>query len=205
MGALVEVALVVGGLALAFAGVRFFDLAVSVTGFLIGALIGTTYVGGQADPSTLELAGGVIVGGIVGVGLAWAFVKFVVMAPGFLAGAGTAVAVLDPGRLADAQLLTLLVVLFGGLVGAAIAWALFRVVVAVLTAGVGATLVSLGGNLDGVVDAVVALDPGALPVDSLGLVFWLVFVLGTVAQIVQLAAGTDDDEDHSAGSSGSFP
>lgn len=195
----ISAGMVIGGLVLAFVGVTVFDVAVSVVGFAGGAMVGFTYgqyafadAGGQA--STLELALAVLAGGVVGVGLIWTLIRLVVMGPGFLAGAGITASVVRSGPLSNAEGVTLLAVLLGGVVGAAIAWALFRVVMAVVTAFVGATMVTLGGNVSRVVDAVRTLDPSVVSLELSSAVFLAVFVLGVISQLGQLVLGVADPE-----------
>ena len=93
---LVDAGLVLAGLVLAFAGVRVFDYAVTVWGFLFGASVGLGIVGGAQGVQVVtgvptgvgpvEGLVAVVIGGVVGIYLAWAAVKLLVIAPAFLLG-----------------------------------------------------------------------------------------------------------------------
>ena len=65
---------------------------------------------------------------------------------------------------------------------------------AVVTAFIGAAMVSLGGNVPSIVEAVETLDPSVIPLDVFSLVFVAVFVLGLLSQGWQLVSAVADPE-----------
>lgn len=202
MVGLVDAGLVVAGLILAFAGVRVFDYAVTVWGFLFGASVGLGVVGGAQGVEVVtgvpqgvgpvEGVVAIVVGGIVGIYLAWAAVKLLVLAPAFLLG-GTVIAGAVGIRFQGTpDGLAVLVFVVGGIVGAAIAWAFFRVAVAVVTAAVGATMVTLSIDAAQLVTAATTLEPDTFPTPELSALFLGVFLLGLLAQIGLLSLGADE-------------
>ncbi|MFT4890390.1 MAG: hypothetical protein ACI9YT_001305 [Halobacteriales archaeon] len=203
MVGLVDAGLVLAGLILAFAGVRVFDYAVTVWGFLFGASVGLGVVGGAQGvevvtgvPQGVGLVEGIVaivVGGVLGVYLAWAAVKLLVLAPAFLLGGAVIAGVVGIRFQGTPDALAVLVFIVGGIVGAAIAWAFFRVAVAVVTAAVGATMVTLSIDAVQLVTAVTTLEPDTFPTPELSAWFLGVFLLGLLTQIGLLSIGADEE------------
>ncbi|HKL28368.1 MAG TPA: DUF4203 domain-containing protein [Natrialbaceae archaeon] len=202
MVGLVDVGLVLAGLVLAFAGVRVFDYAVTVWGFLFGASVGLGIVGGAqgAEIATgvpqgvgpIEGLVAIVVGGMLGIYLAWAAVKLLVLVPAFLLGASASAAVVGIQFQGTPDAFAVIVVVVGGVVGAAIAWRFFRVAVAVVTAAVGATMVTLSIDAAQLVTAVTTLEPDTFPTPELSAWFLGVFVLGLATQVGLLWTGADE-------------
>jgi len=202
MVGLVDVGLVLAGLVLAFAGVRVFDYAVTVWGFLFGASVGLGIVGGAqgAEIATgvpqgvgpIEGLVAIVVGGMLGIYLAWAAVKLLVLVPAFLLGASASAAVVGIQFQGTPDAFAVIVVVVGGVVGAAIAWRFFRVAVAVVTAAVGATMVTLSIDAAQLVTAVTTLEPDTFPTPELSAWFLGVFILGLATQVGLLWTGADE-------------
>lgn len=130
--------LVVGGLLACFAGYRLFKVVLGVYGFILGALIGSSAVGGDSTTWMLVAA---LVGGALGA-LALILAYFAGVA---LVGAGAAVLVLHfalaPfGR--EPHMLVLIAVAIAGAIGAMV---LQRYVIVLTTAFGGAWTVLVGG------------------------------------------------------------
>jgi hypothetical protein len=205
MVGLVDVGLVVAGLILAFAGVRVFDYAVTVWGFLFGASVGLGLVGGAQGAEIVtgvpqgvgpvEGLVGIVVGGMVGIYIAWAAVKLLVLVPAFLLGASATAAAVGIRFQGTPDALAVIVVVVGGVVGAAIAWRFFRVAVAVVTAAVGATMVTLSIDAAQLVTAVTSLEPDTFPTPELSAWFLGVFLLGLATQVGLLWTGADESGD----------
>jgi hypothetical protein len=205
MVGLVDVGLVVAGLILAFAGVRVFDYAVTVWGFLFGASVGLGLVGGAQGAEIVtgvpqgvgpvEGLVGIVVGGMVGIYIAWAAVKLLVLVPAFLLGASATAAAVGIRFQGTPDALAVIVVVVGGVVGAAIAWRFFRVAVAVVTATVGATMVTLSIDAAQLVTAVTSLEPDTFPTPELSAWFLGVFLLGLATQVGLLWTGADERGD----------
>jgi len=205
MVGLVDVGLVLAGLVLAFAGVRVFDYAVTVWGFLFGASVGLGIVGGAqgAEIATgvpqgvgpIEGLVAIVVGGMLGIYLAWAAVKLLVLVPAFLLGASASAAVVGIQFQGTPDAFAVIVVVVGGVVGAAIAWRFFRVAVAVVTAAVGATMVTLSIDAAQLVTAVTTLEPDTFPTPELSAWFLGVFLLGLATQVGLLWTGEAEGQD----------
>ena len=208
MDVLVQAGLVVGGLLLGVAGFRIERVAVMLVGFAPGALAGATlapqFVSNASDGGALVLtAVAALVGGLLGAQLAWSAWVLVHAIPGFVAG----VAVSAPAVGVSTSNPTLgpevAVVVVAGLAGAVLAWAVHRVFVAVLTAGVGSAMVNVAVlGQDVYLPAVRALlqRPEAeirLVVESardLGTPFVGLAVVFALVQLASLAATEDGEE-----------
>lgn len=174
---LVTALLVLVGIALAVGGFLFFRAALYLLGLLLGLSLALAVTSSGYVPPDWEVVV-LVVGPIVGIGLA-ATVKFLVIAvPGALMGAGAAVVVqgipLTPvENLADPTIAV------GALVGLVVAWLVETPFVVLVSASWGATMLSAaaGANLGAVFDA-----PGSVAGELFGAVFWVVFVGGVVAQ-----------------------
>ena len=138
MTALSQVALLLLGIALLVAGRRLFWLGVGALGFLAGLAL-LERLAPQLSRATMLVAA--LVAGLVGVVLAVAVQKAAVALSGFLLGVVLAARLLplsgvDAGRWQWALVAAI------GLLAAVAALALFGVALVVLTAGIGAALVS---------------------------------------------------------------
>jgi hypothetical protein len=180
------VILLVGGLLSCFAGYRVFRVVLGIYGFILGALLASSAVGGE---QTLWMIGAALVGGLLGalILIAAYFVGVALIG----AGLGAAVAHLlwtslgrEPG---------VLVVIVLSILGALLALWMQRYVIIVATAFGGAQTAIVGGaalmGSTAAADAaartvyrVYPLDP--LPATQWDLIGWL--VLGLVGVAVQL-------------------
>jgi hypothetical protein len=207
MVGILDVGLVIAGLILAFAGVRVFDYAVTAWGFLFGASVGLGIVGGAKGFQEAAVVTGVpkgvgpvegvlaiVVGGLLGVYLAWAAVKLLVLVPAFLLGASVTAAALGIPFQGTPGAIAVIVVVVGGVVGAAIGWAFFRVAVAVVTAAVGATMVTLSIDAAQLVTAATSLEPDTVPTPELSAWFLGVFLLGLLVQLGLLSVWDAEGE-----------
>jgi len=182
----IEIALVVGGLVLAFAGAALFKYTVAAVGVLAGGS------GGYLLASTLALepmlmAAAALVGALVGVFLLFSVITTVAMIPGFVLGSYVAATIvgLEGGTVA---LGTVGSTLLGGIAGAAICGLLFKKVLPILTALLGAALATQAWTIDAFTRAASSLDPSPVMIEP-GVPFAAVFVAGTLTQIGLLKLG----------------
>ncbi|MFC3477559.1 TMEM198/TM7SF3 family protein [Halobacterium litoreum] len=144
----VQAGLVVGGLLLGVAGVHIERVAVMLVGFVPGAFAGATlapqFVSNAGDGGALVVTAAVgLVGGIVGAQLAWSAWVLVHAIPGFVAGVAVTAPAVGVSTSDPSLGPEIAVVLLAGVAGAVLAWAVHRVFVAVLTAGVGSAMVNV--------------------------------------------------------------
>ncbi|MFB6071371.1 MAG: DUF4203 domain-containing protein [Halobacterium sp.] len=201
-----QAALLVGGLVLGLAGVRIERPAVMLVGFVPGAVGGAVLapriVSGVDDPAMLAATAGIaLVGGLVGAQLAWSAWVLVHAIPGFVAGAAVTAPVVGVSTSDPTMGPGVAVVVGAGLVGAVLAWAVHRVFVAVLTAGLGSVMVSVaafGENVYVPMGRAVLRRPEAeirLVVESLRDLGTPVLVLAAVFALVQLGWLAQSDTD----------
>jgi hypothetical protein len=140
--------IVIGALLL-IVGWRVYDVAIGLAGFLVGASIGYSLfappTGTVADSETLGLVG-IIVGGLIGAGLAVILQYIAVFLIGGYLGAivTSYLWVAMTGTTADP-----VVLLIGGLIGGIILVALFFYVAILVTSAVGAVMLAQGLGLGG--------------------------------------------------------
>lgn len=182
----IEIALVVGGLVLAFAGAALFKYTVAAVGLLAGGS-GGYLLASTVAPEPMTMAAGALVGALVGVFLLFSVIKTVAMIPGFVLGSYVAATVvgLDGGSVA---LDTVGPTLLGGIAGAAICGLLFKKVLPILTALLGAALATRAWTIDAFTEAASSLDPSPVLIEP-GVPFAAVFVAGTLTQIGLLKLG----------------
>lgn len=182
----IDIALVVGGLVLAFAGAALFKYTVAAVGLLSGG------AGGFLLASTLALdpvamAGAAVVGALVGVFLVFSLITTVATIPGFVLGSYVAATVVGLDG-AGLGLQTAGLTLLGGIAGAAICGLLFKKVLPILTALLGAALATQAWTIDAFTRAASSLDPSPVMIEP-GVPFAAVFVAGTLCQIGLLKLG----------------
>lgn len=176
--------LVAGGALACFAGYRFFRLVLGFYGFVLGALVASSAVGGT-DP--VWLVGSALAGGIVGalVLLAGYFIGVA------LAGAGAAAMLVHLAWLPVGGEPHVLLVVAAAVAGAIVALRLQRYVVILVTAFAGAWTV-LVGIAALVAGAAAAAEPGVwivYPLQPAPGALWVPtawIVLGATGAIVQL-------------------
>jgi len=182
----IEIALVVGGLVLAFAGAALFKYTVAAVGVLAGGS------GGYLLASTLALepmlmAAAALVGALVGVFLLFSVITTVAMIPGFVLGSYVAASVVGLDG-ASLGLQTAGLTLLGGIAGAAICGLLFKRVLPILTALLGAALATQAWTIDAFTRAASSLDPSPVMIEP-GVPFAAVVVAGTLTQYGLLKLG----------------
>lgn len=193
---LVDVGLVLAGLVLAFFGAALSVYATALLGLLIGGaggyLLAPQLLGVVGAGGLVGLAAAVVAGGALGAALAYVALSFATAVPAFVVGAylGFHVAPLFTGG----GLVSYLVAIGGGLVGAVLGVTLTKFALMFITAFLGAAFAS--GSLS-VADFVAArtevtlaplrFDPlgaTALPVVGIEVpLFGALFVLGVLSQI----------------------
>ncbi|MCL9812549.1 hypothetical protein [Natranaeroarchaeum aerophilus] len=175
----IEIGLIVAGIVLAFAGAALFKYTVTLIGFLSGAAGGYAIASYLAlDP--LILAGAALVAGLAGVFLAFTLITTVATIPGFLLGsyvAGTAVGLSG----SNLGLEPIGITIFGGILGAAAAGLLFKKVLPILMAFVGAALVTQAWTVEAFSQAASSLDPSPVLFDPTP-AFIAVVAVGTLSQ-----------------------
>lgn len=136
----VAVVFLIGGLLACFAGYRLFRVVLGIYGFMLGAAITTSMMGGGSN--TLALVAGAIVGGLVG---ALLFVAAYFVGVGLVGGLLSALAVTagwHAVRHADPPVVVLVIV---AVLGALAALSIVRYVVVFATALAGSWTAILGG------------------------------------------------------------
>jgi len=188
---LVDVALIVLGLGLAGGGFLFFRTSLYLLGFLFGLSVGlSVFASGSAGEWGIVA---LVVGPLLGIGLAGIARLVLVAVPGALAG-GVAAAVVAGIPLSQIENLADPVVVVGVLLGVVVAYFLETAIAVVVTASWGASLVAivLGGGV-----AAVTEGSGASAGDLLGTTYWVVLAVGLLAQAglwYYLRTNLDDDE-----------
>jgi len=182
----IDIALVVGGLILAFAGAALFKYTVAAVGLLAGGS-GGYLLASTVAPEPMTMAAGALVGALVGVFLLFSVITTVAMIPGFVLGSyvGAMVVGLDAGNLAIG---TIGPTLLGGIAGAAICGLLFKKVLPILTGLLGAALATRAWTIDAFTEAASSLDPSPVLIEP-GVPFAAVFVAGTLTQYGLLKLG----------------
>ncbi|WP_135820203.1 hypothetical protein [Halostella litorea] len=175
--ALTTAFLLVVGVALAAGGFLFFKTALYLLGLLLGAGMGLM----AADALALEMTATLVaagVGAVFGLGIASTIRTLLVVVPGVLTGVGAAILLTDV-TLADPASLVDPMIAGGAVAGVVAAWLLETVILVLVSASWGATLVSIA------LGATLAASPGELDVTVEGLLttgFWAVFAVGVVVQ-----------------------
>jgi hypothetical protein len=185
--------LLVVGVALAAGGFLFFKTGLYLLGLLLGAGLGLMAGDALALDMTMTLvvAG---VGAVFGIGIASTLRTLLVVIPGVVTGVG-AVVLLTDVSLADPVSLVDPLVAGGAVAGVVAAWLLDTVIMVLVSASWGATLVSIA------LGATLSASPGDLDVTVSGVlttVYWAVFVGGVLAQVgvwYYLRVHVDDDQD----------
>jgi hypothetical protein len=133
------IVLVLAGAVTCLAGYRLFRFVLAIWGFILGAAIGSSMMGGD---STVAMAVAGLVGGVAGA-LALVFAYFVGVA---LVGAGLAAIVIHVvwSQTATADPPAAMIIIFS-IIGAIVAMVLQRYVIVVGTAFAGAWLIVVGG------------------------------------------------------------
>jgi len=182
----IEIALVVGGLVLAFAGAALFKYTVAAVGVLAGGS------GGYLLASTLALepmlmAAAALVGALVGVFLLFSVITTVAMIPGFVLGSYVAATIVGLEG-SNVAIGTIGPTILGGIAGAAICGLLFKKVLPILTALLGAALATQAWTIDAFTEAASSLDPSPVMIAP-GVPFAAVVVAGTLTQYGLLKLG----------------
>ena len=175
----VEIGLIVAGLVLAFAGAALFKYTVTMIGFLSGAAGGYS-IAGYLTLEPMFLAAATLVAGLAGVFLAFSLITTVATIPGFLLGsyvAATAVGL--SGSTLGVE--SIGITIFGGIAGAAVAGLLFKKVLPILMAFVGAALVTQAWTVEAFSEAMSSLDPSPVLFDPTP-AFLAIVVVGTLSQ-----------------------
>lgn len=182
----IEIALVVGGLVLAFAGAALFKYTVTAVGLLSGGAGGYLLASALALEPML-MAAAALVGALVGVFLVFSLLTTVATIPGFVLGSYVAASVVGLDG-ASLGLQTAGLTLLGGIAGAAICGLLFKRVLPILTALLGAALATQAWTIDAFTQAASSLDPSPVMIEP-GVPFAAVVVAGTLTQYGLLKLG----------------
>lgn len=136
-----RVILIIGGALLLVAGWRVYEYIILISGFLIGAAFGSALV---PDNNTLLTVAGFLIGGIIGAAIASLLYYLAVALIGAYIGLAATIAI---ATYFDLTPVSSLVLLLGGIIGAIVLIALSLEFLIVISALVGAQMVSLGLNL----------------------------------------------------------
>ena len=192
---LADVALVLAGLVLVFLGAALSMYAVALVGFLLGAggayVVAPTLLGAVGSGGLVGLAIAVVVGGLVGAALAYVALSVATAVPSFVVGAYLGLYVVTP-LFTGGGLVKYLVAFLGGIVGAALGFALTKFALMFVTSFIGAALASRSlpaaafrAARDGATLEPLFFDP--LATTDVGMVavplFGVLFVLGVLSQL----------------------
>ena len=192
---LADVALVLAGLVLVFLGAALSMYAVALVGFLLGAggayVVAPTLLGAVGSGGLVGLAIAVVVGGLVGAALAYVALSVATAVPSFVVGAYLGLYVVTP-LFTGGGLVKYLVAFLGGIVGAALGFALTKFALMFVTSFIGAALASRSlpaaafrAARDGATFEPLFFDP--LATTDVGVVavplFGVLFVLGVLSQL----------------------
>lgn len=192
---LVDIGFVLVGLVLVFFGAALSVYATALLGFIIGAggvyVVAPQLLGAVGAGGPIAFIGAVAVGGLLGAVLAYVALSFATAIPAFVVGAYLGLYVITP-IFTEGGLVRYLVMILGGVVGAALAVTLTKFTLMFITAFVGGALASRSvtfADLTAVRDTV-SLDPilfdplGRADVAGIGVpLFGVLFVLGVLSQI----------------------
>lgn len=192
---LVNIGLVLAGLALVFFGAALSVYATALLGFLIGAaggyVVAPQILGTIGASGLIGVAAAVVIGGVLGAALAYVALSFATALPAFVVGAYIGLYVVTP-IFTEGGLVRYLVMIVGGVVGALLGFTLTKFALMFITAFVGSAFASGAltlSNFTAVRDTF-SLDPilfdplAATPVLGIELpLFGILFVLGVLSQI----------------------
>jgi hypothetical protein len=136
-------ALLLGGLAVAFAGRRLLNFAVAFAGFLLFYNLVEFFLPNQSDWTLLIIA---VIGGVIGAWLAIRFLKIFLYVMGFIFIGNAAWAVAGFFGI-DSTLIRMVVYLIGGLIGIGLVRFMFDVAIVIITALGGASAAAYGAQL----------------------------------------------------------
>ena len=148
---LVQVLMVLGGVLLLVVGWRIYDYIILVAGFLMGASIAVSLVTTDSEWMMLLIF---LIGGLVGLALSYFLYQIAV----FIIGAYLGILLTSSLAIAlDLTPVSALALLIGGLIGGIILLGLSFELLVLVSAVVGAQLLTLALNLDGIWTVILAL------------------------------------------------
>ncbi|MEF8778438.1 MAG: hypothetical protein V5A36_05955 [Natronomonas sp.] len=193
--ALVDIGLVLAGLALVFFGAALSVYATALLGLVIGAaggyVIAPQILGSVGASGPLGFVAVVVVGGALGGALAYVALSFATAIPGFVVGAYIGLYVITP-VFTEGGLVRYLVMILAGFVGALLGFTLTKFALMFITAFIGSAFASGSLTLSDFTEVrdTFSLDPilfdplSTTPVLGIELpLFGILFVLGVLSQI----------------------
>jgi hypothetical protein len=193
--ALVDIGLILAGLALVFFGAALSVYATALLGLVIGAAGGYVaapqVLGTVGASGPLGLVAVVVVGGALGAALAYVALSFATAIPGFVVGAYIGLYVITP-IFTEGGLVRYLVMVLGGFVGALLGFTLTKFALVFITAFIGSAFASGSLSVADFTEArdAFSLDPilfdplSTTPIAGIELpLFGILFVLGVLSQI----------------------
>jgi hypothetical protein len=193
--ALVDIGLVLAGLALVFFGAALSVYATALLGLVIGAaggyVIAPQILGSVGASGPLGFVAVVAVGGALGAALAYVALSFATAIPGFVVGAYIGLYVITP-VFTEGGLVRYLVMILAGFVGALLGFTLTKFALVFITAFIGSAFASGSLTLSNFTEVrdTFSLDPilfdplSTTPVLGIELpLFGVLFVLGVLSQI----------------------
>jgi hypothetical protein len=193
--ALVDIGLVLAGLALVFFGAALSVYATALLGLVIGAaggyVIAPQILGSVGASGPLGFVAVVAVGGVLGAALAYVALSFATAIPGFVVGAYIGLYVITP-VFTEGGLVRYLVMILAGFVGALLGFTLTKFALVFITAFIGSAFASGSLTLSNFTEVrdTFSLDPilfdplSTTPVLGFELpLFGVLFVLGVLSQI----------------------
>lgn len=182
---LVDIGLLLIGLVLVFFGAALSIYAVALLGFLIGAgggyVLAPTLLGAFGAEGLVGFAVAIIVGGLLGAGLAYVALSFATAIPAFVVGAFVGLH-LGIEFLGAESLLRFATMGLGGLVGSVLGFTLTKFALIFISAFVGAAFASRSVTVENFQNAQASLTPEPLLFDPLAPIFLGLFALGVLSQ-----------------------
>lgn len=192
---LVDIGLVLAGLALVFFGAALSVYATALLGFLIGAgggyVVAPQVLGSIGAGGPIGFAVTVVVGGALGAALAYVALSFATAIPGFVVGAYLGLYVITP-IFTEGGLVRYLVMILGGFVGALLGFTFTKFALMFITAFIGSVFASgavTRSDFTAVRDSF-SLDPilfdplATTPIVGVEVpLFGILFVLGVLSQV----------------------
>lgn len=192
---LIDIGLILAGLALVFFGAALSVYATALLGLVIGAaggyVVAPQLLAAFGAGGTIGLAAAVLAGGALGAALAYVALSFATAIPAFVVGAYVGLYVITP-VFTEGGLVRYLVMISAGIVGALLGITLTKFALMFITAFVGSALASgsvamadFTAARDGFSPDPILFDPlGTTPVLGADVpLFGLLFVLGVLSQI----------------------
>lgn len=190
---IVGIGVILGGLVLLLAGAVLSLYGVALLGALVGAGLGSMLGPIAAEAANIGdpvgLIGGIVVGGLIGIVLAYAFIRWAIALFGLVIGGYYGAVVIAPAVADVTWYLEAMIGLAIGLAVAAVATIFTKTLLIILTAAAGSTLASANVTLDNLDQAASEVSLSPLTFDLADPIFLGLFAVGLLVQFGLLQLG----------------